>query len=253
MEPSDWDYRGLAAESYDLWFGEEPFFDQAFFAGRIRERGGTALEIACGTGRLLLPYLRDGLPVEGLDASREMLDLCQRKAAAKSLAPVLHHQRMQEIALERRYRTLFVPSCSFQILAHREEAMEALRRFRAHLEPDGELLVSLYVPWRDMREGRRWRLRRSGLRPGDGARVMIHEATQADRVEQVMDWWLRLELYRDGRLEHSELREHRLRWYHVHEFALMLEAAGYQQIERTGYTGSAPRDPDSEWVVSARA
>ena len=25
MPKSDWDYRGLAAECYDLWFGEEPF------------------------------------------------------------------------------------------------------------------------------------------------------------------------------------------------------------------------------------
>jgi hypothetical protein len=31
MTKSDWDYRGLAAECYDLWFGEEPFWDQAFF------------------------------------------------------------------------------------------------------------------------------------------------------------------------------------------------------------------------------
>ena len=31
MSKSDWDYRGLAAECYDLWFGDEPFWDQAFF------------------------------------------------------------------------------------------------------------------------------------------------------------------------------------------------------------------------------
>src|SRR5262249_34544710 len=52
---SDWDYRGLAAENYDLWFGEEPFWDQAFFHERLRRNGGVALEIACGTGRLLVP------------------------------------------------------------------------------------------------------------------------------------------------------------------------------------------------------
>ena len=46
MTKSDWDYRGLAADCYDLWFGDEPFWDQAFFHDRIRHNGGTALEIA---------------------------------------------------------------------------------------------------------------------------------------------------------------------------------------------------------------
>ena len=39
MAKSDWDYRGLAAECYDLWFGDEPFWDQAFFHDRIRHHG----------------------------------------------------------------------------------------------------------------------------------------------------------------------------------------------------------------------
>ena len=81
MTKSDWDYRGLAAECYDLWFGNEPFWDQAFFHHRVRRNGGAALEIACGTGRLLVPFLRDGLAVEGLDASAEMLAICRSKAA----------------------------------------------------------------------------------------------------------------------------------------------------------------------------
>ena len=66
MTKSDWDYRGLAAECYDLWFGDEPFWDQAFFHDRIRRNGGVALRIACGTGRLLVPFLRDGLVVANM-------------------------------------------------------------------------------------------------------------------------------------------------------------------------------------------
>jgi hypothetical protein len=35
MNASTWDYRGLVAETYNLWFGEEPFWDQAFFHDRL--------------------------------------------------------------------------------------------------------------------------------------------------------------------------------------------------------------------------
>jgi SAM-dependent methyltransferase len=146
MIKSDWDYRGLAAECYDLWFGDEPFWDQAFFHDRIRHNGGVALEIACGTGRLLVPFLRDGLTVEGVDASEEMLAICRAKAAHMGVLPTLYHQLMQDLDLAPRYRTMYIPACSFQILAERDEAFAALRRFYTHLEPGGELLLTLMVP-----------------------------------------------------------------------------------------------------------
>jgi ubiquinone/menaquinone biosynthesis C-methylase UbiE len=133
MTKSDWDYRGLAAECYDLWFGEEPFWDQAFFYQRLCRNGGVALEIACGTGRLLVPLLRDGLSVEGVDASAEMLEICRHKATQVGVTPILYQQLMQDLELDRQYRSIFIPACSFQILAEREEAFEALRRFRIHL------------------------------------------------------------------------------------------------------------------------
>ena len=90
MAKSDWNYRGLVAECYDLWFGDEPFWDQAFFHDRIRQNRGRALEIACGTGRLLVPLLRDGLAVEGLDASEAMLAICRTKAARVGVTPTLY-------------------------------------------------------------------------------------------------------------------------------------------------------------------
>jgi hypothetical protein len=119
-----------------------------------------------------------------VDASEEMLEICRHKAARVGVTPVLHQQLMQDLELDRRYRTIFIPACSFQMLTEREEALEALRRFRTHLEPGGELLITLEVPWRDFGVERQWRLRRSGVRPSDGATVLIHEATVSDRVEQ---------------------------------------------------------------------
>jgi len=253
MTPSDWDYRGIAAECYDLWFGGEPFWDQAFFHDRMRGNGGAALEVACGTGRLLVPFLRDGLAVEGLDASEEMLAICRAKAARVGVTPTLHRQLMQDMALASRYGTIFVPACSFQILAEREEAFEALRRFHGHLEPDGELLITLAVPWQDFQLERQWRLRRSGVRPSDGATILIHEATVSDRVEQLQYIWMRHEVYHEGRLSGTELRSHRLRWYHRHEFAMMLESVGFRGVTvQCGYGEPDVEDPDAELVFTAR-
>ena len=253
MTKSDWDYRGLAAECYDLWFGDEPFWDQAFFHDRVRHNGGVALEVACGTGRLLIPFLRDGLAVEGLDASEEMLAICRSKAAAVGVTPTLYQQLMQDVALASRYHTMFIPACSFQILAERDQAFEALRRFHRHLEPHGELLITLAVPWRDFGLERQWRLRRWGTRPSDGATILIHESTVSDRVAQVQHIWMRHEVFKEGRLVQTQLRTHRMRWYYQHEFAMMLEAVGFRETAvQYGYSETETVDPEADMIFSAR-
>src|SRR4029434_4934908 len=105
------------------------------------------------------------------------LEICRHKATQVGVTPVLYQQLMQDLELDRQYRTLFIPACSFQILAAREEAFEALRRFRTHLEPGGELLITLEVPWRDFGVERQWRGRRSGGRPSDGENGPSHAGT----------------------------------------------------------------------------
>src|SRR5262249_19268455 len=148
-----------------------------------------------------------------------------------------------------RYRTIFVPTCSFQILSEREEAFTALRRFYEHLEPGGELLVTLMVPWRDFGLERQWRLRRSAVRLSDGATIFIHEATVSDRIEQLQHIWMRHEVFKEGLLEQTQLRMHRMRWYHRHEFAMMLDAVGFNDVTvQCGYTDADKTNPEAEWI-----
>src|SRR5436190_19140465 len=92
-------YYGLIAELYDTGVGEDPKGDLAYYRDAITSLPGPALDLACGTGRLLIPYHQAGLDVEGADSSPEMLAICRRKAAEAGLSPVLHQQLMQELEL----------------------------------------------------------------------------------------------------------------------------------------------------------
>ena len=245
-------YVGLVAETYDLWFGDPPYQDQGFYQRRIAAGGEPALEIGCGTGRLLLPYLSEGLDIEGLDASEEMLAICRRKAAGMALDPELHLQRMEALDLSRRFRTIYVPYGSFQVLLHRAPILATLERFRTHLAEGGQLILALFVPPPDIDDVPRWRIRRVATRPEDGATVLVHEASAYDRTEQIQSDWYRYEVVLDGRAVQSELRSMRQRWYTKHEIALLLERAGFATIETFGDYGDEPfGDRHSEMVVRA--
>src|ERR687884_46354 len=102
-EPQTWHY-GLVAQWWAEFNVDGP--DIAFFQGVIERYGQPALDLACGTGRLLLPYLRAGLDVDGCDVSADMLALCRDKAAREGLAPTLFVQAMHDLEPLRRYRTI---------------------------------------------------------------------------------------------------------------------------------------------------
>ncbi len=145
VEP-DYEYRGLMAQAWDLLRGDTSDWpDRAFYLDLIRESGEPVLDVGCGTGRLLLDYASQGIDIDGVDNSPEMLALCGEKAAAQGLEPSLYQQRMQALELPRRYRTIIVPSSSFQLLTDSDDAREALRRFHDHLEPGGWLAMSFML------------------------------------------------------------------------------------------------------------
>jgi hypothetical protein len=75
----------------------------------------------------------------------------------------------------------------------------------------------------------------------------------SDRVEQVQHIWMRHEVFKEGLLVQTQLRTHRLRWYHRHEFAMMLESVGFREVAvQCGYTASDRANPEAEWIFIAK-
>ena len=72
-QPQTWHY-GLIAQHWAEFENhslDAP--DVAYYREQIERYGEPALDLACGTGRLLLDYLQDGLDVDGCDISPDMV------------------------------------------------------------------------------------------------------------------------------------------------------------------------------------
>ena len=77
-------YSGLDAEFYDeLLEGEMD--DLQFWDELLKSNGGTALEVGCGTGRILMPLVQQGHVVDGMDNSKRMVALLKEKASHLNL------------------------------------------------------------------------------------------------------------------------------------------------------------------------
>jgi ubiquinone/menaquinone biosynthesis C-methylase UbiE len=257
MGDDDLLYRGVVASTYDLLIPADEIDDEDFFRKAIADAGEPALEIGCGTGRLLIRYLEDGLDVEGVEPSAEMLEICRRKAKERGIRTTLHQQTMEMLDLPRRFRTIYVPVSSFMLVTDRRDAMTALERFLCHLSSGGKVLIPLHLPLKaDFGIGpapeNEWRLRREGTRP-DGITVRCWERVSYDHREQVRHARLRYEALVDGEVTKTEERSTSLRWYAQDEFGELLEKVGFSRIRAVrGHTLEPAGSDDASFTFIAQ-
>ena len=143
----------LFVRAYDAFFDHPPpqiAGDVAFYERLAREAGGPVLELACGTGRIALPLAERGLDITGVDASDGMLAIAERKSAAVPAAArqrlTLVAQDMSELALDRRFGSIFVAFRSFQHLLTVDLQRRALAAMQRHLAAEGRLALHLFDP-----------------------------------------------------------------------------------------------------------
>lgn len=232
-------YKGLEASLYDYFWLNEDLDDVRFFDELVKAQGGNCLDLGCGTGRVLLPLAADGIDIEGVDNSAEMLKICKEKAKAVGVNVTLHQQSMEKLSLgDKKFHSILIPGASFQILTDRAAAKACLENIRSHLAPDGQVLISTFIPWYELGSDAttgHWRLHKEAIREDDGARVICNTASDLDRHEQMLQVWNRYEVYaKSGKLIDTELREMQLRWYFKNEMTLLLQSCGFEEIVTYG-------------------
>ena len=70
------DSYSVTAKYYDgAYAAKQDLVDLPFYLDLAEQTVGPILEIACGTGRVLLPIARKGIEIHGVDNSRPMLKI----------------------------------------------------------------------------------------------------------------------------------------------------------------------------------
>ncbi|CAO5183066.1 Methyltransferase type 11 [Frankia sp. AiPs1] len=223
------------------------FGDVEFYRERLAGVTGEILEPAVGTGRILVPLLRDGFRVRGFDASPQMLAICRENCAAYGLDPVLFEADMTVYREPAAFAAVVIPAGSFALVTGRENAVRALRNIRESLAPGGRLIVDVEPierPAGPEPMGHWWHgeeLITLTCHPG------------VDAGDRCQTSWCRYELWRDGVLVHTELEPFTLQRYDLAEFATLLGDAGFTDITiHSDYqAGQFPTTASKVWTFEA--
>jgi ubiquinone/menaquinone biosynthesis C-methylase UbiE len=222
-------YTDIMAQWYDqLMLDEEK--DIEFYLNEVKRSGGPVLELGSGTGRILVELLKDGLQVDGLDVSHDMLSVCSDKLEQLGLYSKLYHQSIEDIDFEETYQTIFISGGAFQQIADYSAAFHALQRIFKAIKPGGMFILDTYIPWPEIRrtnEGA-WYLGRSASI--DDQQLVINYSLSFDFMNQVQFGTYRYDLYQSSRLLETQLSQLTVRWYGREEFRRMLKGAGFQDV-----------------------
>jgi len=232
--------------------------DVPFWLSLAEEADDETLEIACGTGRVLVPLARAGLRVTGLDVSKAMLAVARRKLRGEPADVAervkLIHGDMTQFDLGRQFGLVIIPFSAFQVLLTRSEQRACLERCRAHLAPGRRLAIDVFNPRLSrltaempVHEGPREFQGPGGMRVTWSAETTYDLATQ-----NLRSVWRYQRSSAEGAVTHSE---HVLTLHYFFRFEVewMLEACGFEVEALYGnFEGSAFAADSPEMIFVAR-
>jgi SAM-dependent methyltransferase len=154
--PQPWGDAQLAS-LYDVFAFDD---DLPLYLELAQAQGRRVLEIACGSGRVLVPLARAGFLVTGIDISPHMLALARAKLATDQAVHERAHlvqSDMRDFDLgERGFDLAIAAVKSLAYLTERDDQLRCLQAVAAHLRPGGLLAIDFLHPspdWVGMPQG----------------------------------------------------------------------------------------------------
>ncbi len=215
------------AEHYDLIYCDA--VDLEFYLREARNARGPVLEVACGTGRILLTLLGSGIEACGIDLSPAMLGVLKKKADALGIRPEVRVADMTDFSLGKEFALIIVPYRSFLHLKDESSRKKALSRFMAHLRPGGRLILHTYNPSQDdlAMTGSHHLFESENMAAPDGRKYRLDWYLMADPKSRLGHY--RIAITFDGGERHEFSME--IRYPLMKDIRKLLAGAGFRNIK----------------------
>ena len=148
------DYKDVA-ENYDRYlevmysseFDRHESFREFYLELARKYGAGGVVDVACGTGAVLLYLAQRGIEIDGTDLSGEMCRVAAEKAEAMGLRLNIIPADMTAFDSGRKYSLAIIARSGFMHLPTQELQIKALKNLREQLLPGGILTLNTFDPW----------------------------------------------------------------------------------------------------------
>ena len=244
------------AEYYDL--DHNITVDIPFYLHFAKTCPSPILELACGTGRILMPIAKAGFEIYGLDISANMLQVCRQAVDQHHLKNRVHLSQadMSSFDLSRKdFGLVFIALRSFMHLLTKADQLSCLGRVYDHLRPRGTIIMSAIAPdpERLAQEPSRKYVVGRAFDLKNGRHVIRKQRLVAhDKVNQVRQFEFKFEEYdQEGKLVRERLVPLYTRYIFRDQLQWLLEKVGFQLMNVYRDYNMNPYDGTGEMIVVA--
>jgi SAM-dependent methyltransferase len=246
----------VTAKYYDAAYAtKQDLVDLPFYLDLAKASGGPVLEIACGTGRILLPIARESIDIEGVDTSLPMLQVLtshiENEPPEIRRRITLHEGDMRDFRLREKFPLVIIPFRPLQHMYTLQDQLRALATAAFHLQKNGILAFDLFYPKMEL------------ISAGVGQEIVDLEwqansnsvvrryfrKDSVDKINQVFSFTFIFRTYKGDKLVHQESEPFKLSYYSYPQLKALFRLARLEPVAEYGSFAKTPLDNTAEQMI----
>ncbi|MCP4725365.1 MAG: class I SAM-dependent methyltransferase [bacterium] len=247
------DYDGLAFY-YDIEW-DELKEDIPFLLDEAKKTEGHVLELACGSGRIMIPFAREGREIWGFDNSTEMLKLFDMNLEREDpkVKDLVHYseQDMVNFKYDEKFGMIIVPFNSFLLMTDRTDLDKCLQNCREHLSDDGTFIVDVFSPNFELCAAKEPKMNflKHFYHPMSNKVVVQWEYAKRDMGNQIIEIDFLYEEYDSAGNLARKTQNLKMSLMFRYELQYLLEKNGFKIMEFYGNYDRSPFTADSPQMI----
>lgn len=206
------------------------------------ERGGSVLDLCCGTGRHTLEFARRGFNATGVDRTAAYLEQGRAAAAKENLKLEFVQSDMREFARPASFDGAINFFTAFGYFDDPTDDLKVARNLFESVKPRGKVVLDM-----NGKEILAGKFREHDFTRRNDGSIVLEE-------RRIVDGWRRIE-NRWTLIQGNERRERTLtlRLYSGAELDGLLRTAGFSQVDLYGSLARTPYDQKAERLIAVAA
>lgn len=218
-------YGNLCTEMYEILHDKAPQDELDFYLS-YAEKNKKILEIMCGSGRFLVPFLEYGYNIRGVDFSVEMLEKLKLKAPEADV----EYADIAEYTTNEQFDYIFISSGSVSLFTDMNLCQKILKKIKGLLAPAGKFVFAVDTIAAKCLDNDDYEMSVS-VKMKNGFDLVLKTKNYFDVQQQVQFSPGIYELYDRDKLLKSEHMDFQTHLYKFGEMENYLREAGFTEIK----------------------
>jgi SAM-dependent methyltransferase len=195
----------------------------------------------------MIPFLKKGYKVTGVDASAPMLRLAARKLKASGLKAELFKGRLQSFQPNHKFDAVLCLFSVIDYMIHKKDLVSAFKNISGHMKKTSLFIFDF---WNEDAVTGYYSPRRKNIFRVDGKVLERSSATTIYPSQRICEVHYTCSLKQSGRVVQRDREKHTLRYFVVDEMKNYLKMSGLKTLDVHPFLASGGRIKKNTWDVT---